>query len=158
MSDEKGDNIRKRIRELKTSLELSSHNDVLEFLLHHFDDKALEINIERGIIFEDGRRAGRAEMEARICAEVSERLRAVIAPNFRQEQELANLHKEKEVLQASLKASQKRVTALERDLKTAQGRILECGKTAVEVEADDRKIATSAKDILRLLAKRYRKQ
>jgi septal ring factor EnvC (AmiA/AmiB activator) len=148
MSDEKGDNIRKRIRELKTSLELSSHNDVLEFLLCHFDDKALEINIERAIIFEDGRRAGRAEMESRICAEVSERLKAVTAPTFRQEQELSNLRKEKEELQASLKASQERVTALEKDLKTAQQKL-------IDIESEDRNIFGSIGNMLR---KRYKWQ
>ena len=130
------DNIRKRIRELKDSLDLSSQNDVLEFLLHHFDDKALEVNIERAIIFEDGRRAGRAEMEAQICAEVSQRIKAALAPTFRQEQELANLRKEKEVLQ-------ERVAALE--------------KYAEDVKEGDKALAIGLRDLHMILAKRHKK-
>ncbi len=130
------DNIRKRIRELKDSLDLSSQNDVLEFLLHHFDDKALEVNIERAIIFEDGRRAGRAEMEAQVCAEVSQRLKAALAPTFRQEQELVNLRKEKEALQ-------ERVVALE--------------KAANEVKEDDKALAIGLRNLHMILAKRHKK-
>lgn len=109
------ENVRKRIRNLRTSLELSTDNDVIEFLLHHFDDKALEVNIERGIIFEDGRRAGRAEAESQICAEVSERLKAVAVPHFKHEQELLHVKRDNETLR-------QRVKALEKELEEAKGR------------------------------------
>lgn len=74
------------------------------------------------IIFEDGRRAGRAEMESRICAEVSERLRAVV-PHFRQTQELEDLKKRVETLERErkeLKASQEALEREKMELKTSQ--------------------------------------